>query len=410
VRRTATLLLALAATVLAAAGLHAASGSADSSYTFDAIFDDARGLVPGQVIKIAGARAGTIDRVTLTTGFKARLHMTVPARFGPFHSDATCTIRPEGLIAENFVECDPGTPGKPALQPANGRPATVAVSHTTEPVSLLDLFNIANAPTRDRFSVIVNELGIGLSGNGENLNDIILRADPALASARRVLAALRAERRDLGTVITASDRTVAALAGRTPSVERFLSEAARVTSVTAAHGSALSSAVHRLPGLLSVAQPALAHLDGVASSGAPLLKSIRTSLPDVNRLTKDLGPFAKSVTPALRKLAPVINRGTRTATDARPLLQVIAAYAHGSLANALTSGRLFASLQQRGFSEAFLSTVYYLAAVLSRFDGTSHLAAPALSVTQCSTYATKPVPGCGAHTGTAGNLLDYLLR
>ena len=92
----------------------------------------------------------------------------------PFHQDATCTIRPEGLIAENYVDCDPGTPGSPPLQGSGGHPPTVPVTHTTEPVSLLDLFNIFNLPTRERFQVIIDELGIGTAGRGADFND-----DPA---------------------------------------------------------------------------------------------------------------------------------------------------------------------------------------------------------------------------------------
>jgi hypothetical protein len=64
-----------------------------------------------------------------------------------------------GLIAENYVDCDPGSANSPALTAQGGFPPTVPVTNTTEPVSLLDLFNIFNLPTRQRFMVIVDELG-----------------------------------------------------------------------------------------------------------------------------------------------------------------------------------------------------------------------------------------------------------
>src|ERR1700712_6012850 len=80
-----------------------------STYRVDAIFDTAKGIIPGQVAKIAGARVGAIEDVQLTKDYKARIIMSIPRRF-TFHSDASCTIQPEGLISENFVQCDPGTP------------------------------------------------------------------------------------------------------------------------------------------------------------------------------------------------------------------------------------------------------------------------------------------------------------
>ncbi len=85
-----------------------------------------------------------------------------------------------GLIAENYVDCDPGSANSPALTAQGGFPPTVPVTNTTEPVSLLDLFNIFNLPTRQRFMVIVDELGIGTAARGQDFNDILRRAKPAL--------------------------------------------------------------------------------------------------------------------------------------------------------------------------------------------------------------------------------------
>ncbi len=99
-------------------------------------------------MKIAGAQAGTIDNVVVTPDFKARIEASVESRFMPLHQDATCTIRPEGLIAENYLACDPGNTRAARRSPDS--PPTVPVSHTTEPVSLLDLFNTFDLPTRQR--------------------------------------------------------------------------------------------------------------------------------------------------------------------------------------------------------------------------------------------------------------------
>ena len=85
-------LLALAGTILALVLGASAQGSSQAS--FDVIFDDARGLIGGQVVKIAGAKAGTIENVTVTSNFKARIEATIDSQFMPFHQDATCTIRP----------------------------------------------------------------------------------------------------------------------------------------------------------------------------------------------------------------------------------------------------------------------------------------------------------------------------
>src|SRR5690242_3351923 len=189
-RRLATILLTLAAATTATVLVVHASAQGSSSARFDVIFDDARGLIGGQLVKIAGAKAGTINNVVVTPDFKARVEATVDSRFMPFHQDATCTIRPEGLIAENYVDCDPGSANSPVLQGFDGHPPTVPVNRTTEPVSLLDLFNLFNLPTRERFQAIINELGIATSGRGDDFNEVLLRANPTLAAARQVISIL----------------------------------------------------------------------------------------------------------------------------------------------------------------------------------------------------------------------------
>src|SRR4051794_32337570 len=93
----ATRLLLTLAVILGAAtamlavvgGRHEASGSSD--YRVDAIFDTAKGIIPGQVVKVAGARVGTIVDVKLTPDFKARIQLKLDGRFAPFRTDASCT-------------------------------------------------------------------------------------------------------------------------------------------------------------------------------------------------------------------------------------------------------------------------------------------------------------------------------
>ncbi|HZU60335.1 MAG TPA: MlaD family protein, partial [Solirubrobacteraceae bacterium] len=234
-RRLAALVLGLALAVSLAAAVSSSGASPSGSARFDVIFDDARGLVAGQLVKIAGARAGSISGVRLTPGFKARIEATVQARFMPFHQDATCTIRPEGLIAENYLECDPGSPGSPPLRGAHGYPPTVPLSHTTEPVGLLDLFNTFNLPTRERLTVLINELGVATAGRGQDMNQILLRANPTLAVARQTIGILLAQQAQLKTVLDSTATLARQGAAHTGALAKFLTRAASVSTTAAEH-------------------------------------------------------------------------------------------------------------------------------------------------------------------------------
>jgi phospholipid/cholesterol/gamma-HCH transport system substrate-binding protein len=402
-RRLVLLVVTLAAAGAAATLLFGSSAQGSSTARFDVIFDDARGLIGGQVVKIAGARAGTIQNVVVTPDFKARVEATVERRFVPFHQDATCTIRPEGLIAENYVDCDPGSANSPVLSGAGGHPPTVPVNRTTEPVSLLDLFNMFNLPTRERFQAIVDELGIGTSGRGQDFNVILRRANPALALARQAISILARQRGQLATIVDATNTIAREGSTHTANLQRFLDQAASLSTLTAAHRDPLSQTIARLPGLLAAAQPALKQLDTVALDGTPLLRQIHTAVPSLNQVSSDLGPFVQSAKPALAKLGGALKQAIPAIRDTTPVISTLRRYTGRSLSSTLQFAQLAKNLQQHGFVESFLSVTYYIAASLARFDKTSHMLSILLVGAHngaCSSYATKPVPGCSAHYGS----------
>ncbi len=401
----AILALAVAAVALVLILRDAESGS--SSYRVDAVFDNARGLVGGQVVKVAGARVGKIVDVSLTSGYRARVEMEVDSRFAPFRADARCTIRPEGLIAENYVQCDPGTSDRPKLAARGGQAPTVPVGHNTEPVSLTDLFNIFDTPTRDRLSVIINELGIGVAGRGDDINAIIRRANPSLALTRRALGIINGQRSQLDTAIASSDRLIAKLARRSGRVQQFITSSARVTDRIAQHRDDVSQIVARMPPLLSEGRGALRQLDTVTRTGTPLLRSLRRAAPQLDRVSSDIPAFARAAPAALHGLGGALKQGTPTARRLLPVVRAVRSYAQRSLPEARLSGRLYTNLRDRGFIENMLSLFYYGAAGFSRYDSVSHILPSHILANQdCLLFATAPVPGCSANY----KALDYLMK
>ena len=383
-----------------------AGGSAQGSdtYKFDVVFDDARGLIPGQLVKVAGAKAGTISDVSLTPDFKARVSAEIDGRFRPFHQNAACTIRPEGLIAENYIDCDPGNADSAPLRSMDGHAPTVPVDHTTEPVSLLNLFNIFNLPTRQRFMVLIDELGAGFAGEGQNMNDVIRRANPTLTLANQVIGILNHQRGQLATLVDTTNTVAAQAAGHTGALQSFLDRSAALTGQIAAHRDSLSTAVARLPGMLAVAQPALTKLDAVARSGTPLVQQLGAAAPALDSVARDIVPFANSVKPGLHSLDVALKTAIPSLTATGPLLGTLNSFLVKSLPSTQVVGRLFPSLQRTGFSEDLFSVFYYIAAATSRYDSLTHiLPAYILSPNNgaCGTFATTPVAGCSAHFGGA---------
>ena len=81
-----------------------------------AIFKNAFSVIPGEDVKIAGVKVGKIESLDVTPDQKAAVVFTITRPgFDDFRTDAECTIRPQSLIGEKFVECTPTQP-RPAGQ------------------------------------------------------------------------------------------------------------------------------------------------------------------------------------------------------------------------------------------------------------------------------------------------------
>ena len=119
-----------------------------------------------------------------TTSPRARTARPTPARpsssceiddpgFQDFREDASCLIRPQSLLGEKFVECEPtqprapGTEAPPALEEIpDGEPGEgqhlLPLERNGKAVDLDLVNNIMREPYPDRFRLILNDLGAGL--------------------------------------------------------------------------------------------------------------------------------------------------------------------------------------------------------------------------------------------------------
>src|SRR5690242_19526046 len=152
-RRIATGTLLVIALVGAAVFAVGAGGNGgDANYQVRAIFDDVASAVPGEDVKIAGAKIGKIESMDVTPQHKAAVVLDITdSGFSPFHDDAHCTIRPQSLIGEKYVECEPGTVSRPDLKTikeghAGAGQHLLPLSNTSAPVDLDLVNNVLRLP------------------------------------------------------------------------------------------------------------------------------------------------------------------------------------------------------------------------------------------------------------------------
>jgi ABC-type transporter Mla subunit MlaD len=400
-RRLASIIaLGLTLPVLIVLGL-GADGESGSAYEVRAIFDNVASAVPGEDVKVAGAKIGVIKSMDVTKDKKAAVTLRIDdARFTPFHANAKCTVRPQSLIGEKFVECNPGTPASPKLARIDRGPGEgehlLPLAQTSSPVDLDLINNINRRPYRERLSILVNEFGTGLAGRGKDLNEVIHRANPALRETDKVLAILAKQNRVLARLAESSDRALAPLAREKRQLTGFIESAGDTATATAERREDIARGIQRLPAFLRELQPLMADLQGFAQQATPVATNLNRSGRDVSRVFEALGPFSTAATPSLETLGDALRTGRPAVLNTRPLVQDVGAFAKQAKPLSRNLDKLTASIDETDGIERLMETIYYTTLVVNGFDNQGYYQRANLLNNLCSTYQTATQDGCSA--------------
>ena len=362
--------LALPAVVVLGLG---ADGESGSGYEVRAIFDNAASAVPGEDVKVAGAKVGVIKSMDVTKDKKAAVVLQIDdARFTPFHADAKCTVRPQSLIGEKFVECDTGTDASPDLARIDSGDGEgehlLPLKQTSSPVDLDLINNINRRPYRERLSILLNEFGTGLAGRGKDLNEVIHRANPALRETDKVLAILAKQNRVLGRLAENSDRALAPLAREKRQLTGFIESAGDTATATAERRTDIARGIERFPRFLRELDPLMADLQGFAKQATPVATNLNRSGRDVSRVFQALGPFSKGAKPSLETLGDALRTGRPAVLRTRPLVQDVGRFAKQARPLSNDLDKLTASVDETDGIERLMEYVYFSTLVINGFD------------------------------------------
>jgi virulence factor Mce-like protein len=402
------IVIAGASVLLVAAVVWVAASRDGDGYRVRAIFDNAGHVTPGEDVKVAGANVGKVESLSVTRDDKAAITMRIDVDgFSPFHTDARCTVRQQSLIAEKFVDCNPGSDAAPELpQVPEGDPGAgshlLPLARTSSPVDL-DLVNsIFRLPVRQRLTLIVNELGTGVSGRGRDLNEAIHRANPALRETDKVLAVLASQDRSLARLVRDSDRVVAPLARRRRQAAHLVDAAATTSQATASQSGDLATSVRLLPQFLAELQPTLQSLGQFAEASDPVLAELSRGAPQIDQLVRRITPFAQAGTPALVALGNATQVGLPALKQSEPVLRTLASASANARPVAADLDAITRSLNATGGVREVLNWIYFQTTAVNGFDDVSHYLRAGLLTNFCSAYSLEPTPGCSARfTGGA---------
>jgi virulence factor Mce-like protein len=321
-RRAAAILVVVgacaAAVVLSAAGGEAPDGQGKS---YQIVFDNTFGLVDGGEVKIGGVSAGEIVDFELTDDEPRKVAVEVKVNepgFDSLRTASECAVRQQSLIGEYFIDCQIGKGGRKLRDGG-----TLPVSRTSSTIPL-DLINdVQRLPYRERFRIILTELGTGLAGRPKELNEVIRRAHPGLRETNQTLKILAEQNQVIADYIRDADTISAAVEPRKRDVSRWAKEASETAAVQASRRDSIAAQWRKLPTFLAELEPTVAQLQTTAREQIPLLRRFRTAGPRLTQFLEELGPFSEASRVSTRALgrATVVGREalTESADEVRQL-------------------------------------------------------------------------------------------
>ena len=315
------------------AGAFVLAGASDQGAqgrTYKLKFDNAFGLVKGGDFRVGGVNAGqTTDfEVEKKKGESPKAVVTVEISkpgFGDFRKDASCEIRPQSLIGEYYVDCQPG---KSDERLPDGGVVPVEQTASTIPPDIVN--DIMRRPYRERFRLIVTELGTGLAGRPDDLQEVLRRAHPGLRETSKVLRILGDQNTVIKNFISDSDTVVSELEKNKRDVVRWVREAGDAAEISATRRNELRAGFRRFPEFLDELRPTMARLGELADEQTPLLADLQRAAPDLDTFFTRIGPFSEASRPAVRSLGDAGEIGTKAFTEGKQELAELRTLAAGA--------------------------------------------------------------------------------
>jgi phospholipid/cholesterol/gamma-HCH transport system substrate-binding protein len=391
------------------------SGGGDSGgYRVRAIFDNGSFMVSGEQVRIAGANVGTIESVSVsmpdeTVAYDKNgnpvskpgkaiivMNITDPG-FQDFRQDATCLIRPQSLIGEKFVDCRPTLPRAPGQKP----PPQLKEIQSGEPGAgeyLLplgsngtsvdpDLINDINTlPYAQRFRLILNELGAGLAGRGEDIKVLVKRANPVLRDVDRVFGILSAQRDQLAQLASDSEAILGPLSRERSHFAGFISNAGAAAEASSEKGPELEEALQKFPTFLREFRKTMVSLKSFSDAGTPLFEDFNTAAPSLTDATRTLTPFSEALTVAIKSLGNAGEASGPIFAEADPVVKKARDLAKSGVVPTAELAKLFVNLKQTKGWDGLTELIYNTTASLNGFDQYGHFGRTRVTLSTCLEY------------------------
>ncbi len=265
-------------------------------YNLTATFERADGLVDHTDVKMGGVRIGQVlDSRIENRKVVARLQLD--GGTGPLRSDLTLRVRPRGLLGVVYVEIVPGLKGE--MLADNGR---IPESRSTNTVQLDDVLATFDAPTRGRTQTLLRELGKGVAGRGDDVNQLLGQGPGYLENLTSVAQAVNARPGSATRFVQGAASALGALDPAKDELTATFDPAARALAPFRTEADDWRSTLEQSPQTLSQARTNLAATDPLLRSVDRLSRRLDVALRPAPEAFNDTAKFFAEARPALMRV------------------------------------------------------------------------------------------------------------
>jgi ABC-type transporter Mla subunit MlaD len=389
-------------------------GGGNNGYVVRGIFDNSSFMVEGEEVRVAGATVGEIESVDVTmpgevdsyskTGKpeaipgKAVLEMKITdPGFQDFRKDASCLIRPQSLIGEKFVDCQPTTPRAPGSKPPpeleeipDGQPGAgqflLPLENNSTSVDPDLVNNIQRLPYSQRFRLILNEFGAGLAARGEDIEAAVKRANPVLRDADRFFAILANQRDQLNQLAADSEQILGPLSQQRAHVAGFFSNSGAAAQATTERGEDLEASLRKLPEFMREFRTTLRSLQGFSNSATPVFTELGRAAPTLTSATRALTPFSAASTVSLKSLGAAGEASGPTFHAATPVVRTASRLAQSGVTPTTELAKFLVSIKKTKGFDRLADSIYNGAGAVNEFDQYGHFIRTLVAIVDCTDY------------------------
>ena len=279
-----------------------------SSYTVTAQFENASQLVKGNLVEVAGVKAGTVKDISLGPHGSAEVKMEIDGDYAPLHEGTVATIRSQSLsgIANRFIQLQ--MPSEDQRGPAIADGGKLPVSSTVSEVDLDQFFNTFDKKTVGHFRQIIKGFATANEGVGKPTNTGFHYLNPFLSTSRQLFDELTFDTNRFKRLIVDTSSLSGALAKRSPDLTQFVSNTNQMFGALASENQNLASAIGELPNFMRNFNTTGVNLRATLDDLDPLVSASKPAARKLQPFTHQLRGFATDAVPAINDLEHIVSR------------------------------------------------------------------------------------------------------